>query len=386
MAQAEVAAAALCTHSDGVSLSPAMTKKAARRWPAVLAAVVAGALMVLALTSNVRSSRSSLSRVDTVMDESRQLPSARSLAASRKAKPSKKIKPTIGVSMGSMAIDDREKQVGAHIPIAMTFQPCMNVLKTWDDEIVRRQKLGHEIVLVLEFNETSKKVKALDLVLSGFYDKKLRKIGRRFGRMKKHRVWVRILHEFNSDWYPWGTFKEGNSIPKFKQAYRYIVKRLRKHGAGDNIKFQLSYNARSSGGDKIDFSKWWPGDAYVDMIMITAYNRAGTLEGTEKPFQQFAEFFPESYKRVAALHPTKPIGISEAGSTDAKGAQAKADWYYNMFKTLKESHAFPRLAQVNFFLEDKIYDWRLDTREEQTRFGDGMRLLGYKAIKRDGES
>ncbi|KAG5189477.1 glycoside hydrolase superfamily [Tribonema minus] len=198
-------------------------------------------------------------------------------------------------------------------------------------------------------------------------------------------MWVRILHEFNSDWYPWGTFKDGNSIPKFKKSFRHIVDLLRANGAGDNIKFQISYNAKSVHGDKIPFSAWWPGDEYVDMIMTTAYNRAGDSEGSNKPFLQFSELFPDSYKRVAALHPTLPIGIAECGSTDADGEKAKGEWYLNMFKTLKTSDQFPRLKQVNVFMENKFLDWQLTTRQQQIAFGNGMRLLGYKAIKREGE-
>lgn len=199
-------------------------------------------------------------------------------------------------------------------------------------------------------------------VLAGRYDDYLTRF---FTKAAAHpgRVVIRFAHEMNGSGYPWcvgyrGT--GGSSVrdaAEFVATWRYVVDFQRRLGAS-NISWAWCIMSTDKGG--VPAEQLYPGDAWVDVLAMDLYNGYG---GWQHP-RAVISF---TYRRLAALHPTKPIWVAELGCREpsireAGGAApvpgaSKAEWY----RTLFASTEFPRLTNVNFFHAAGAYDWRVDS-------------------------
>ena len=162
-------------------------------------------------------------------------------------------------------------------------------------------------------------------------------------------VYLRPMHEMNSDWYPWSGAANGNSPAQFVQAWRHIVDIFRAHGA-TNVRFVWSPN-------NIDvpatnrMESFYPGASYVDVLATDGYNwGAGTPEFGG--WQSFNKVFRDAYDRLRALGP-QPIWFAEVATSDDGGD--KAAWVRDMFA---QAQTMDRLEALVWFNESKERDWR----------------------------
>ena len=162
-------------------------------------------------------------------------------------------------------------------------------------------------------------------------------------------VYLRPMHEFNSDWYPWSGGANGNSPEQFVQAWRHIHDIFRNLGA-HNVRFVWSPNNIDVPASN-PMERFYPGDAYVDVLAVDGYNwGAGTPEFGG--WQSFSEVFDRAYDRLRALGP-QPIWIAEVGTSPDGGD--KAAWIRDMFARAAE---MSRLEAIVWFNEYKERDWR----------------------------
>jgi hypothetical protein len=165
-------------------------------------------------------------------------------------------------------------------------------------------------------------------------------------------IYIRLAHEMNGDWYPWG-FKNGhntNTPAKFLAFWRYVVDRFRAQGA-TNVRWVWSPNVVDN--DK-PLTGSYPGDDYVDLVGMDGYNW-GTSQSWSS-WQTFTTIFGTTYDLVAALS-SKPIIVSETASTESGGT--KSTWITNAYGA--EQSRFPRLAGILWFNQNKETDWRVES-------------------------
>lgn len=227
---------------------------------------------------------------------------------------------------------------------------------------------GYDVILNVEFQDSYANLKQ---IAAGAYDSYLINLINAI-KADGRTVWLRPLHEFNGDWYNWGTLYSGNKIADFAPAWRHVVQLFRDNDAP--VKFQLNYNANNGKNDKTPFSAFYPGDEWVDMVVITCYNRADT-DQYPRPWRSFAENFEAPYNQVVALT-SKPIGVAETSSTSRSGN--KSQWILDAFNAI--AYNFTRVEQVTWFLINKTVngyyrDWDLNTQQEKDAFTQGMTLL-----------
>jgi beta-mannanase len=162
-------------------------------------------------------------------------------------------------------------------------------------------------------------------------------------------VYLRPMHEMNSDWYPWSGAANGNTAEQYVQAWRRIVDVFRRSGA-TNVRFVWSPNAVDvPAGNALE--RYYPGTAYVDVLALDGYNwGAGSPE--HGGWQAFSQLFTGAYDRIRALGP-QPVWIAEVASS-ADGGD-KAAWVRDMFDTARK---MDRLEALVWFNEDKERDWR----------------------------
>ena len=125
--------------------------------------------------------------------------------------------------------------------------------------------------------------------------------------------WVRVMHEFNGDRYPWA---DGDAR-SFRAAWAYWRDVVR--AAGPHWGLMWSPNIGYPGSKPI--APFWPGTESADAIGISGYARHG-----ESP----AELFGPSMHDLRALAPGLPVWIAETaaprGPKQRRFAAALADY------------------------------------------------------------
>jgi hypothetical protein len=164
-------------------------------------------------------------------------------------------------------------------------------------------------------------------------------------------VLLRILHEFNGDWYPWCTVNNDKNPKLVIQAYRHIHDIFRKAGA-HNVKFIWCPNSMSIPQESWNYiMEAYPGDEYVDYVGLDIYNGAGkaTL------WRSFRKEAAETYF-IATQKIKKPVFICEVASRE-RGAgetgQNKAEWIRQMSESLKTD--FAQVQLLTWFNEKSSF-------------------------------
>jgi len=227
---------------------------------------------------------------------------------------------------------------------------------------------GRAVILNLEFEDSFANLAAIP---EGHYDEELDSLARAI-EADNREIWLRPLHEFNGNWYNWGVLYPGNNKSDFAPAWRYLVTFFMNRDVP--VKFQLNYNRFNGENDTTPFSEVYPGDEYVDMVVITTYNRAYTDEWHQY-WRTFSEEFQDAYDQVTSLT-NKPIGVAEMSSTSNGGN--KPEWIEEAFRSLDDD--FPQVEQVTWFfynrpVGDLTWDWDLNTDEEIEAFKHGLSLI-----------
>ncbi len=181
-----------------------------------------------------------------------------------------------------------------------------------------------------------KKQPSLKDVAEGRYDHYFSECGKRFSQVKG-KVMVRLMHEFNGNWYPWCIANNNNSPELYKAAWRRIVTKFREAGA-HNVLFVWCPNSGS-----LPQKPWnyiidaYPGDDVVDIVGTDVYNGA---EKGNMIWRSFRKEASETYWLLTSHFPDKPFMICEMASrerhkSDGKDAPGKEDWIYEASEALK---------------------------------------------------
>lgn len=150
-----------------------------------------------------------------------------------------------------------------------------------------------------------------------------------------HPVLFRLGNEMNGDWCPYSSYNTSKDTVIFKEFYRYIYKIFADAGA-DNVIWIWNPNGTSFPDFKWnDEVMYYPGDEYVDIVGLTAYN-TGTYYADEK-WIEFPELYDSVYARADALY-GQPFMITEFASSSVGGD--KNQWIRTMFSHIT---SYPRI-------------------------------------------
>lgn len=177
---------------------------------------------------------------------------------------------------------------------------------------------------------------------------------------------IRLMHEMNGSWYPWGGRQPGAGPDAYRAAWVHVHELFRGAGAGpDKVRWVWCPLVDDVAGP---FEDWYPGSAHVDVLALDAYNWGAAVPengGWRTPGQ----LLDGAYDRLAALGP-QPIWLAEVGCAPeapsavlgaATGADAtvhpKAAWLAELVSSAPQR--WPRLEAIVFFSLDKERDWRV---------------------------
>jgi beta-mannanase len=181
---------------------------------------------------------------------------------------------------------------------------------------------------------------------------------------------IRLFHEMNGDWMPWGVGKSGASNQDIINAWRHVHDIFVEEGA-TNARFVFCPNERYTiWQDSHPYADYYPGDAYVDYLALDGYNW-GDARGL--PWYSFDEIFDQSYQELTALSSTKPVMIAEYASHTSPGD--KAQWITDAQNVLK-SGKYSRIKALLWFEDNQEgAKWRIDTSQSS--------IDAYKALAAD---
>jgi len=168
--------------------------------------------------------------------------------------------------------------------------------------------------------------------------------------------YLRLSHEMNGDWYPWGTAPSnpnGNTPAQYVAMWRHVVTIFRQQGA-TNVRWVWSPNAISEYSTFSSFDQNYPGDEYVDWVGIDGYN-FGTTYGSG--WRTITEIFGASYDALTAMT-AKPLMIAEIGAAEQGGD--KAAWIRQGLLT-EVPQRLPRVRALIWFDVKRDIDYRVNS-------------------------
>lgn len=168
-------------------------------------------------------------------------------------------------------------------------------------------------------------------------------------------VLLRILHEFNGDWYPWCIANNDHDPELLKKAYCHIHAIFKANNV-TNVKFIWCPNSMSAPQEKWNYiMDAYPGDQFVDYVGLDIYNGAGKDTPVWRSFRKEGI---ENYFVLTQLLPNKPLLICETASRERKphetgSRQGKDDWIRQMSDALSTDMSKVRL--IAWFNEKETF-------------------------------
>ncbi len=147
-----------------------------------------------------------------------------------------------------------------------------------------------------------------------------------------HPVLFRLGNEMNGDWCPYSSYNTSRDPVIYKEFYKYIYSFFEKAGAQNVI---WIWNPNCDSFPNFNWNNemmYYPGDKYVDIVGLTAYNTGTYYASTGEKWQEFDELYEGLYYEYCAKF-EQPLMITEFSSASMGGD--KNQWVINMFNTIK---------------------------------------------------
>lgn len=158
-------------------------------------------------------------------------------------------------------------------------------------------------------------------------------------------VMIDFAHEFNGDWYPWGT--QAVTPAQFVAAWRHVRDLF---AADPNVIWVWSPNVINPVPD-VDLASYWPGDKYVDIVGIVGYWTGSLGEDS------WATLITPTEKKIRAFT-ADPFIITETG---AQQGTRKASWVAAMIEGFETDPDVIGLVYFDFGTKQgKRADWTLE--------------------------
>ncbi len=211
-------------------------------------------------------------------------------------------------------------------------------------------------------------------VIEGHHDAYIKKFAEA-AKAWGHPFFLRFNWEMNGGWFAWAEGVNGNKAGEYVAAWRHVHDIFTQVGA-TNATWVWCPNVDPE-NQMQDLSKLYPGDAYVDWTGLDGYNW-GTNPARPDRWRSFDSLYSSTYKKITGtIAPSKPLMISEVGSTEYGGS--KAAWIKDMLARIPTS--YPKIRGLLWFEKfDDGMDWPIETSASATSaFAEGLKNPAYAA-------
>lgn len=169
------------------------------------------------------------------------------------------------------------------------------------------------------------------------------------------RVYIRLAHEMNGDWYPWSAAVGGDSPAHYVGLWQRVRGIFWAKGMdARTVQWIWAVNHEDVGG--VPAEAFFPGIEYVDWIGIDGYNW-----GTSQPWSNWRtpqEVFGPMVARLRAIS-WRPLALTETASSSTRAGgvdvAGKSAWITAFFGYVAQAAVDARM--LVWFNEDKETDW-----------------------------
>ncbi len=231
------------------------------------------------------------------------------------------------------ALEGYEALIDYKFPVVLTYSDIRDVYDTNLTAFLQRAYAdGRFVELTIQPPLNSDPQNMLFDVLNGRYDSFFAQYAREvksFG----HPVLLRLFNEMNGDWCEYSSYQMSMDTDLVVKLYRYVADFFKD---APNVIFVWNPNGKSFP----DFN-WndaflhYPGDDYVDVLGLTAYNTGNYYRG--EYWHSFEYLYNDIYNRYSAIT-NMPLIITEF-SCARKGGY-KEGWTRDMFNKISQ---YPRI-------------------------------------------
>ena len=234
-------------------------------------------------------------------------------------------------------IERYEKELGTELPVALTYVGLFKEPDGRISEILEKfRSVGCVTELTLQTQSNADGSNTMYDILAGEYDRSLKhfaKSVKKFG----HPVLFRPMNEMNGDWCEYSAYHTSRDCSIYRKVYRYIHDIFEKQGA-DNALWVWNPNERSFPGYGWNEAMlYYPGDRYVDIVGMTAYNTGDYYTEYGERWQTFSELYDNLYAEYCERF-AQPLMITEFACAERGGD--KRAWVYDMLEKL------PKLERI----------------------------------------
>ena len=230
-----------------------------------------------------------------------------------------------------------ENYFNYQFPIILNYSEFENTYKhqNLQQRLESAHKYNKTLELTLQTNWTDTG-NMMYQILDGKYDEFLydyAKVIKDFS----HPVLFRPFNEMNGDWCPYSSYHTSKDTMVFKETYRYIHDIFKEVGVNNAI---WIWNPN---GESFPNFKWnnelmyYPGDEYVDIVGMTAYNTGTYYASTGEKWTSFKELYNTMYGNYC-MRFEHPLMITEFSSANMGGD--KDQWVIDMFNQI---HKYDRI-------------------------------------------
>lgn len=169
------------------------------------------------------------------------------------------------------------------------------------------------------------------------------------------RVYLRLAHEMNGNWYPWSA-SLGNSDPlDFIDMWRRVVSIFDNKGL-DFTHLQWVWCVNSTDIGTYTAEQFYPGDSFVHWIAIDGYNWGSSQ--TWSTWKSPSAIYDNMIGRIRALS-VRPVALAEFATTSSRpfgsSMADKLTWINEMFTYAANED----IRLVSWFNQDKTVDWAI---------------------------
>ena len=183
--------------------------------------------------------------------------------------------PTIGISDGDDRGPRQLHRRNRHPPRglrrlrAVGQRPAAGPLRRRQRRRARGAPVDHLGALGRRPRTSASRATALASIIDGSHDAYIDMFAKSILKQFGHPVTIRLMHEMNGNWYPWGLGVNGNRPGQYVAAWQHVHDRFTALGVTD-VSWMWAPNAVYTGSAPL--APLYPGDAYVDAVGLSNYN------------------------------------------------------------------------------------------------------------------
>ncbi|HHZ01404.1 MAG TPA: hypothetical protein GX396_00500 [Tissierellia bacterium] len=240
-----------------------------------------------------------------------------------------------------------EQKLDYNFPVTLMYNNFSLPFKT--DQMNTAKEMGKVVEYTLyttDIIDGEERDITLD-ILEGKYDEYLDNLAKAFNKYD-YPVLFRPNNEMNGEWVWYCSHLVGKDTDLFIDCWRYIYNKFQEHGV-DNLIWVWNPNEKSFP----DFSYnnylcYYPGNQYVDVVGLTAYNTGNYYRG--EIWRSFSQAYDHFYYDYIERF-THPMMITEFSCASAGGN--KELWYEDMFNIIGK---YDRI-KIAVLWNGQDYDW-----------------------------